>query len=1277
MTVQKAKSNKKAASSGMTAQEVIDMFAELGLPVCDDGDAVEKAVKKQRRRRLREKHSPDPHISHLAGIWFKNLEKMKNDRPELIPIVYERFCGLASVALEGATINKMTPELAKRLLNFAYQECRVDDKLASRFLDDYMREKGIKRGKPLVHPAPVTEFTANSGKGEISLSWKLPGKKCDEIEIEREEVFPEAGKHAGGKSSLSKIDVTTLGQLHRIKVYNGRRTSWLDKDVNSGTQYRYRIHSIFSGCKGVDTVDNAVCIGEVENRNARWKEGSICLDWKLPSDDVSVLIFRRKGSSPSIGTGAEGLEPTDGSTQNVYWGVSDSWKDSSELTEGATYYYKIVQDFGKGVYSNGVTVSVGVPKPPPPVPYVTASYSPGKNKDQVSLKWGPAPGNVNVEYVVVRRDGSDPPGRVEEGIKILKTPQTDHLDENVVSGQRYTYAVFTRSGEIYSRRGTASSQVDILTEVRDLEAEGGDGTVELHWEIPENVTRMNIQRSLGPPKDHMDGHLVTTTGKGYAKDEGLANSRRYHYLVSCVYRPDGTTDVFSPGSRTQAIPDQPPDMAGDFTVQAHGQEVLCKWSPPGHGKAVVIRSANPHGHPPGYHLKKEELDLLGERIITENDQALDTHPDREKPYYSIFTVAGSNAVAGGKGCCIVCPDVTGLKLTATSEGVSLRWTWPDVCTSVVIARRLNTWPEGPNDPQATRFVCAITEYKTAGDKFLDAIQQERGMYHYIVYAKCSGLSGGFFSPGQEMGCRKAVQWGPWMIIQYKLSSPRERSHRDKDVLLNWNVEKPFPDFSGFALVANDQRIPSSITDGIEIFRWKPGEGEVAGEHEDWINIEPIQKERWARFFAKLIVIDPIQADATLIIHPNICETISDKGVLQTFVEYKIERGMWHKFIGLFKKKIKGRYCSGVPDTIICPTCFREFPICEMKFTSYGSGEDPIPGKHTLIHKILRKPPEPPVINGKKRTKKLCPESADHVLPITAGTHGSLIIGLIGAKFSGKTHYIASLVNRLEGQVGRDLEAALNSVTEITQDRYRDDFKPLFETLLPRGVTIGTPPPLIYDLTIDGKLWGENSVRSVTLALYETAGENFNDPKAVRQMIEYLKVASGVMFLIDPLQSKEVRNRITDQTSSPEFYEEASPNEVISRVLTELQNGGIISHGGKLSIPIACVFTKCDVLRDSGLIEPNRLWSTDTRHIGYFNIEAHNDMAGMMGEYIQRLIPAAYNTVRQRFSRHAFFGVSATGCAPNKKTGRFDFISPWRVEDPLLWLLYELGVIQGR
>lgn len=213
--------------------------------------------------------------------------------------------------------------------------------------------------------------------------------------------------------------------------------------------------------------------------------------------------------------------------------------------------------------------------------------------------------------------------------------------------------------------------------------------------------------------------------------------------------------------------------------------------------------------------------------------------------------------------------------------------------------------------------------------------------------------------------------------------------------------------------------------------------------------------------------------------------------------------------------------------------------------------------------------------------------------------------------------------------------------------------------------------MIYDLTLDGRQWNEKQHRAVTLAMYDTAGENLQDPATARQMVQYLREASGVIFLVDPLQVPAVREMLPASIQPPPLDADAAPYQIIANVLQILERGEVVHSNAPVSIPVAVVMTKCDVLADAGLIELNRLWSTDKRHIGYFDTHAHEDMSGMIEEYFQRWNREAYNNIHLRFARHAFFGVSATGCASDPLTRRYKYISPWRVEDPLLWLLAEL------
>ena len=1239
-----------SAPSKLTARHVIDMFAELGLPVTDDEAAIRQKVLEQRDRRLRDGNSPDPGIHEPARRWLKNVEPMQNPqrRPELLHVVYQQYRDLADAARAaalGSGTTTLTPALKENLRSLALTSCKTDEALSRRFLADYMSERVLEDGGELICPEPVPDFLAKSGLGQIALEWKLPAQNCEQIEITREAE--------GGRSQKAKA------------VYTGTGTSFVDadKELAAGTSYSYRAYSSYQGVKSkTPAVARAACMGEVGGAKAVFQKGAVKLTWDLPGPGVSVLVFKKAGAAPAVRLGSAGPQPADAETMQARRGAISSMTDA-EVSEGVTCHYLIVAEFGAGLWSNGVQVQVSVPKAPPPPPSLSALFKFDKGKNQVVLSWPGAQTTGAVHYQLVRREGSAPASKPDEGAAVQTSPQTGYVDADVLPGHRYSYSVFTLAGDLHSRQGTAAPPVDILAEVTDLKALTTESTVELEWKTPPGAERVMVRRSANPPTDHRDSVEVKLTGPQNAKDENLPHDRRFHYLVCCVYRPDGSTEAVTPGVRISAVPVKLPEPVRDFIVMVAGQQVVCRWTPPDYGQVVVLRSGQKPGLAPGQHLSTTEMDALGERIAAGAGQAVDTQPVIERPYYAAFTVAGAHALAGGVGLAAVVPDVTELTLLPVRDGVALRWRWPEQkeVTSVRIARRSDGWPEGPGDSKATLTSCTRREYEDAAERIVDQMPGACGRFYYVVYTQATCASGQWFAPGTSRGCRADILVAPPMMMRYRLIS--DKGPNGEETRLKWRVDQAFDDFAGMVLVASQTEVPRNPAAGVTLFSWSPQPGQLAGHHEAWVSLAPIRKQRWQRFFYKLMVREPAQTYNVCIIHPDTSVPIASDG------------RPWRETA---LKPLEG-YKPGVPKTVVCPRCLEQFPVEQMLFTDY-QGSAPVRTSYTLLHRALRQPlPYPTNAKGQRLTRKLCPLCGhSDGLPHTAGNQSNLVIGVIGGKRAGKSSYICSLVEQLQTRVCSGLDAAFLSVSDEGQRRYEEEFfKTQFVRKMEVPVTVGTPAPLIYELTVNGKRFGEERNRSVTLAFYDTAGENLQDPTAVRHMVRYLQKASGVMFLIDPLQVDAVRGKVPASVKLPETLPDAQPDRVINNVMSELRQANALDRSGRLTIPVAVVLTKCDVLRDLGLIEPNRQWCDEAWHVESFDRELHDDMAGMMSEYVSLWSRAAYNVVTAHFSRFAFFGVSATGCGVNLRTAQYPFVSPWRVEDPLLWLLAELGVIPVR
>jgi hypothetical protein len=169
------------------------------------------------------------------------------------------------------------------------------------------------------------------------------------------------------------------------------------------------------------------------------------------------------------------------------------------------------------------------------------------------------------------------------------------------------------------------------------------------------------------------------------------------------------------------------------------------------------------------------------------------------------------------------------------------------------------------------------------------------------------------------------------------------------------------------------------------------------------------------------------------------------------------------------------------------------------------------------------------------------------------------------------------------------------------------------------------------------------------------------------------VAAGVIFVVDPLQSVQVRDVLPPNTPLPDLNEESSPQAIIGRIQSVLEGQQILT-GSRFATPMAITMTKCDVLAKCKLIPPGDLWHSSMVHEGRFNNKLHKSIESSMHGLFERFEPSAHHNIRVIFPNHAFFGVSATGCSANPISGHYDRVAPWRVEDPLLWLLAKLKVI---
>jgi hypothetical protein len=297
--------------------------------------------------------------------------------------------------------------------------------------------------------------------------------------------------------------------------------------------------------------------------------------------------------------------------------------------------------------------------------------------------------------------------------------------------------------------------------------------------------------------------------------------------------------------------------------------------------------------------------------------------------------------------------------------------------------------------------------------------------------------------------------------------------------------------------------------------------------------------------------------------------------------------------------------------------------------------------------------------------------------------GGRNIAVIGSADSGKSTWVGVLVHQfLRGQVSERFDGmSLELLGEASRHRYETDFEtPLFRMNRPVQPTASamrsTPEPLIFSLRFrrPALLPGQTRVHPVVTVFYDTAGEDVARAKAMDQLVSYLDAAEGIILLLDPLQMPKVRERVGTDGARTGYTEQLYVVNRLGELLRERSRRRV---DRKLRSPLAIALTKIDLLRDT--FDAGSPLNRPSRHLGHYDesdgLDVHEEVRAWLGQWYD---PALDRSVANAFQSYRYFGFSALGSPPldgNRLSP--SGVHPYRLEDPMLWLLARFGAIKTR
>jgi hypothetical protein len=382
----------------------------------------------------------------------------------------------------------------------------------------------------------------------------------------------------------------------------------------------------------------------------------------------------------------------------------------------------------------------------------------------------------------------------------------------------------------------------------------------------------------------------------------------------------------------------------------------------------------------------------------------------------------------------------------------------------------------------------------------------------------------------------------------------------------------------------------------------------------------------------------------------------------------------------------------MPD-LICPYCFRTWPRSIAAFRCLGAADDPkcpraldaelseLIGRPQTMKKVTVKsarfgrsfnmPKGGVACDCGARTAPVCP-NCHHALPHAYAEGGDRLIGMVGTKGSGKSHFIAVLFHELFERVGNLYSARVEMLDDDTRERIRNELHP---RIYSDGVVLASTVTAAVDDRVRRPMgvrlrFGDGD-KVVNTVFFDTAGEDLVTASVIEREARYIGHCGALVLLIDPLQIGWVRNTVGSSVALPDQI--VDPMTVVRNVTELLRRQRQVEAPTKLKQPLAIAFSKLDAIRplfdeDSPILKEA---GPTTR---YDVAEARSISMLLRSHVVEWLDPEFDQYITANFETSSYFAVSALGSQPLVGGRLARDVAPHRIADPLLWILSEWKTI---
>lgn len=333
----------------------------------------------------------------------------------------------------------------------------------------------------------------------------------------------------------------------------------------------------------------------------------------------------------------------------------------------------------------------------------------------------------------------------------------------------------------------------------------------------------------------------------------------------------------------------------------------------------------------------------------------------------------------------------------------------------------------------------------------------------------------------------------------------------------------------------------------------------------------------------------------------------------------------------------------------CPSCQIKFRLPAYACPRCGAIHTALhPGVYGVLHRKCNcgQTLATTFFNGRQKLSAVCPVCKRKLKD--GGNHREIVIPVVGGPSSGKTCFINMAISCLQQSAashGLDFSYSPNPGVDYEENKRR-----LMRGMLPEKTGDKRMQYYQFYLTHTG-----DKVRNL-VSVCDVAGETYDSSEDISSQIGFAN-ADAFIMLIDPLSVRKYRDTVPDYRRYNAGN--AALDDILSRLISTLENMHCISSDSKLKTNVVVVFTKCDIAGLENLIGDAAARRYQQQHSLKTIFEARNGVCEKF--LIDHGESNFLNSIKSKFKSVQFFTCSALGHVCNGT--RF---VPSGVENPLLW-----------